>query len=99
MSISSLYNVILSTYVSEKSSRMADKHKQLVFKVMPMANKYQIKDAVEKSFDVKVESVQICRYQGKKRNFAQIPGKRKQWKKAYVTLKEGYDIELSGGKS
>lgn len=88
------YRILLTPRFSEKSAMLADKFRQVTFVVWPQANKDQIKQAVEMCFDVKVAAVHICRYQGKRRVFRQIPGKHKQWKKAYVTLKAGYDIKF-----
>jgi len=88
------YRILLAPRISEKASRLADAHHQVVFTVWPQANKMQVKQAVEQCFDVKVSAVRICRYQGKQRIFKQVPGRRKHWKKAYVTLMPGYDINF-----
>lgn len=93
-----LLHVIQGPHVSEKASIIADKHKQFVFKVATDANKLEIKHAVEDLFDVKVDAVRVCKVKGKTRTFKQIAGRRKNWKKAYVSLKEGFDIDFSGTK-
>lgn len=93
-----LMKVILSPVVSEKSTMIADKHRQYVFKVLPSATKQEIQSAIELLFKVTVESVQVCNVKGKKRVFRQQPGTRKSWKKAFVTLKEGDDINFVGAE-
>lgn len=94
MSDSALYNIILAPHVSEKGTQLADSAQQVVFKVAIDATKPQIRRAVEKVFSVEVESVQVVRQKGKKKNFGRIPGKRKDWKKAYIRLKQGQDIDF-----
>ena len=93
-----LYQIIQSPIVSEKSTRTADKHRQMVFEVLPSASKSEIKQAVEMAFEVEVESVQVANVRGKVKRFGRTPGKRKDWKKAYVRLKEGHDIDFAGGQ-
>ena len=87
--------MILAPHVSEKSALTADLNNQAVFKVAVDATKPEIKKAVEKLFKVEVESVQVLNVKGKvKRNrFGAI--KKPSWKKAYVTLKEGQDIDYT----
>ena len=94
-----LYQVILAPIVSEKSTRTADKHRQVVFQVMPGASKQDIKQAVEMAFEVEVQSVQTINMRGKVKRFGRTPGGRKDWKKAYVKLKEGHDIDFAGGQA
>lgn len=95
-----LMQILLAPHVSEKSTITAEKNRQYVFKVAPSANKNQISRAVEMLFGVKVDSVQVVNVEGKRKNFGRIPGKRKDWKKAYVKLAEGQQIEFefSGAK-
>ena len=93
-----LYQVIVAPIVSEKSTRTADKHRQMVFEVLPSASKTEIKQAVEMAFEVEVESVQVANVRGKVKRFGRTPGVRKDWKKAYVKLKEGHDIDFAGGQ-
>lgn len=93
-----LYQVVLAPIVSEKSTRTADQYRQVVFKVIPGATKSDIKQAVEMAFDVEVESVQVANVRGKVKRFGRTPGSRKDWKKAYVKLKEGHDIDFAGGQ-
>ena len=92
-----LHQIILAPVVSEKSTRVAEKRNQAVFKVLPDARKPEIKEAVEKLFSVKVKSVATLNVKGKTKRFGQTVGKRSDWKKAYVTLAEGQEIDFAGG--
>lgn len=92
MNQSRLMRVLISQHSSEKANRLSDKHGQIVFKVLPDATKLEIKAAVELLFLVKVKSVQTVNVKGKRKHFGRVHGKRSDWKKAYVGLKEGYDI-------
>jgi len=91
-----LMKVLLAPIVSEKSTRLADAHRQFVFKVLPNASKPDVRKAVELMFDVKVDNVQISNVRGKTKLFGQSLGRRADWKKAYVTLAEGHDIDFMG---
>jgi len=91
-----LLQVVLGPHVSEKSARLADKHRQVCFKVMRDATKAEIRAAVEKLFAVKVEDVTVATQHGKLKRFGQSIGHRQDWKKAFVTLAEGHDIDFSG---
>jgi large subunit ribosomal protein L23 len=91
-----LMAVLLGPHLSEKSSLAADKRQQYVFKVRPDSNKHQIRRAVELMFDVKVQGVQVVNCIGKTKRFGQSIGRRQDWKKAYVTLAEGQDINFMG---
>jgi large subunit ribosomal protein L23 len=93
-----LMKVLLAPIVSEKSTRVADAHRQFAFKVMKNASKPDVRKAVELMFDVKVDSVQIANVRGKSKRFGQSLGKRSDWKKAYVTLAEGHDIDFMGAE-
>lgn len=88
--------ILLSPRVSEKASLIADKYRQFTFKVLRTATKYNIADAVESLFKVKVKAVRTVSVKGKKRRFGGIEGRTKDWKKAYVTLQEGFDIDFTG---
>jgi large subunit ribosomal protein L23 len=88
------YRIILSPQVTEKSTLVADKYNQHIFKVKKDANKKQIKKAIEEIFDVSVVSVRTINTKGKKKSFNRIIGKRADWKKAIIRLKEGDDIKL-----
>lgn len=87
--------VIRSPHTSEKSTYLADKKKQYTFKVLNDATKDEIKQAVEQLFQVKVKHVTVMNMQGKRKRFKQMNGKRSDWKKAFVSLHEGHDIDLS----
>jgi large subunit ribosomal protein L23 len=88
--------VLLAPHVSEKGTIMADKLRQHVFRVSRDAGKLEIKQAVEKLFNVKVESVRVVNTQGKNKAFQRQLGRRSDWKKAYVRLAEGHDITFEG---
>ena len=91
-----LYKIILKPRISEKATIIAEKNRQFVFAVDTSANKSEVKRAVELLFKVEVDNVRVLNVKGKKKTFAQRPGRRKNWKKAYVTLKEGHDIDFIG---
>lgn len=93
-----LLQVLLRPHSSEKGAIIAEKNRQFIFKVLPDATKPEIKQAVELLFGVKVDAVQVSNVRGKARRFRQTTGQRKSWKKAYVALKEGYDIDFAGTK-
>lgn len=96
MSQERLLKILLAPRISEKATRVAEKHRQFVFKVLRDANKQEIKAAVEQLFEVKVKSVQVLNVPGKERRFGQRIGRRQDWKKAYISLQEGYDINFAG---
>ncbi len=93
-----LSKILLAPVVSEKSTRMAESNKQMVFKVLRDASKPEVRKAVEKMFDVTVSSVQLMNVKGKIKRFGQSVGRRSDWKKAYVTLAEGSDIDFAGAE-
>jgi len=91
-----LMKVLMAPHISEKSSVAADQSNQIVFKVATDATKPEIKQAVELLFDVKVDRVQVCNVKGKTKRFGAKMGRRSDWKKAYVTLQEGQEIDFLG---
>lgn len=93
-----IMKVLVAPVVSEKSTRLADKHRQFVFKVVKDASKPEVRKAVELMFDVKVDAVQITNVKGKIKRSGSRLGKRSDWKKAFVTLAEGYDINYTGAE-
>jgi len=95
MSSYQLANVLLAPIVSEKSAALAESNKQFVFKVDKRANKDEIKSAVELMFSVEVDSVNVLNVKGKQKRSARSLYKKSDWKKAYVKLKEGFDIEFA----
>ena len=90
-----LMQVVLAPVVSEKSTRVADKNRQYVFRVADAATKPQIKAAVELLFNTKVDSVTVARVKGKEKRFGRFMGRRNNWKKAYVRLAEGQEINFA----
>jgi len=99
MSKERLMQVLLGPHVSEKSTRLADEHHQVVFKVRKDADKDEIRRAVEMLFEVKVSAVTVLNQRGKRKRFANSgKGARSDWKKAYVQLAPGFDINFMGGE-
>ena len=94
MDIANLSKIILMPHVSEKTVMIADNVKQQTFKVASTATKKDVKEAIEKLFNVDVIKVNILTVTGKQKVFGRTKGRRKNYKKAYVTLKEGQDIDL-----
>jgi large subunit ribosomal protein L23 len=90
-----ILTVLRFPHTSEKTTRLADKHQQFTFKVLLTATKDEVKAAVEKMFEVKVKNVSVVTVKGKTKKFKQTSGKRSDWKKAYVTLLDGYDIQFT----
>ena len=93
-----IMKILIAPIVSEKSTRLADVNRQLVFKVVPDASKPEVRKAVELMFDVKVDAVQTANVRGKTKRFGQSMGKRSDWKKAYVKLEDGQEIDFIGGE-
>jgi large subunit ribosomal protein L23 len=93
-----LLQIIEAPVVSEKSTFVADKFEQVIFRVAPDATKPEIKAAVELVFKVQVESVQVSNVKGKKKRSGRFLGRRKDWKKAYVCLKPGQEINFAAGE-
>ena len=91
-----LYQIIRRPVISEKTTIAADKNQQIVFEVLEDANKSEIREAVETLFEVKVKQVQVVNVRGKVKRFGRTPGQRSNWKKAYVRLQEGHDIDFLG---
>lgn len=89
-----LMTVLRGPHVSEKSTLIADAHNQIVFRVRRDANKAEIRRAVEKLFEVEVLNVKVVNVGGKHKRFGRRAGKRADWKKAYVSLAPGHDIEF-----
>ena len=98
-------NIIVSPMLTEKSNLLGEKHNKYVFKVSPKANKLQIKQAIEKRFDVRITKVCTSVYKGKLKNTSvksgghviRTSGHRDLWKKAIITLKKGQSIDLTTG--
>lgn len=88
------YLVLHAPIVSEKSTGVTQQHNQYVFRVATDATKPEIKEAVEKLFNVKVLQVRTCNYYGKQKRVGRFMGRRSAWKKAYVSLASGDSIDL-----
>jgi large subunit ribosomal protein L23 len=91
-----LAQVLVAPIVSEKATSVAEKHNQVLFKVLRDATKPEIKAAVELLFKVEVESVQTVNQKGKVKRFGRSIGRRDNVKKAYVSLKAGQELNFSG---
>ena len=90
-----LMNVVLAPVVSEKSTFVADKNRQYVFRVADRATKPQVKAAIELMFKIKVDGVTLLNVRGKERRFGRLAGRKRNWKKAYVRLAEGQEINFA----
>jgi large subunit ribosomal protein L23 len=91
-----LYSVILGPHVSEKSTLMTEDNNQYAFRVAIDASKPEVKEAVEKIFNVVVDDLQILNVKGKtKRSFRGKTRSRSNWKKAYVRLEAGHEIDFA----
>jgi large subunit ribosomal protein L23 len=97
MNAERLLQVVLAPQVSEKATYVGEKRGQVVFRVAADATKPEIKAAVELLFKVDVESVQVLNVKGKVKRFRQTFGRRKSWKKAFVSLKPGQEINFVEG--
>ncbi len=93
-----LMTVLVGPHVSEKTATVAESNNQICFKVRRDSTKKEIAQAVEMMFEVEVEKVQVSNVRGKIKRFGQTFGKRADWKKAYVTLAEGHDIDFLGAE-
>ncbi len=92
-----LLKVILAPHISEKSTIAAEENNTIVFKVANDATKAEVKAAVEKLFEVEVTGVRTLNVKGKTKRTGMRFGRRSDWKKAYVTLKEGSELDFVGG--
>ena len=91
-----LTRIILGPHISEKAENSAENYRSIVFKVLTNASKLEVKKAVENLFKVKVANVRLLNVKGKTKRTGQRMGQRKDWKKAYVELCEGHDINFAG---
>ncbi len=94
-----LMQVLLAPVISEKSTHVADKYEQVIFRVASDATKPEIKAAVELMFKVQVESVKVVNVRGKEKRFGRFMGRRNHWKKAYVCLMPGQEINFAEGET
>ena len=91
-----LAKVLIAPIVSEKATSVAEKHNQVLFRVLRDATKPEIKAAVELLFKVEVKAVQVANQKGKVKKFGRSIGRRDHVKKAYVSLKAGTELNFSG---
>ncbi len=91
-----LIQILVEPQLSEKATRVADTHGQYVFKVLADATKPEIRAAVEKLFNVQVSGVQVLNVRGREKRFRGRAGSRQGWKKAYVSLRPGFNIDFMG---
>ncbi|WP_420558999.1 50S ribosomal protein L23 [Tepidicaulis sp.] len=96
MSDAKYYDTIVSPLITEKAT-MASEQNQVIFRVPLVATKPEVKEAVEKLFGVKVKAVNTLRQKGKTKRFRGTIGRRSDFKKAIVTLEEGYSIDVTTG--
>ena len=96
MNAERMHQILLRPVISEKSTNAAEANRQVVFEVLENATKAEVREAVEKLFDVSVTAVQVLNVRGKIKRFGKTPGKRNNWKKAYVRLATGDDIDFLG---
>ncbi len=91
-----LHEIIRKPLITEKANDLKEQAQVVAFEVTRSANKIEIKQAVEKAFDVKVKSVNTMQFRGKVKRVGVNLGQRSNWKKAYVTLEEGQNIDFYG---
>jgi len=93
-----LMKVLLAPQISEKATYVAEKNEQVIFRVAPDATKPEIKAAVEMMFKVSVDSVQVANVKGKVKRSGRFVGRRNNWKKAYVCLAAGQEINFAASE-
>lgn len=93
-----LMKVLLAPQISEKATQVAEKNEQVIFRVVPDATKPEIKAAVEMMFNVTVDSVQVANVKGKVKRMGRYVGRRNNWKKAYVCLASGQEINFAASE-
>ena len=91
-----MHQILLRPVISEKSTSEGNESQQVVFEVLQDANKVEVREAVEKLFNVREENVRDLNVRGKVKRFGKTPGQRSNWKKAYVRLAKGQDIDFIG---
>lgn len=95
MNAERLLQVVLAPVVTEKATMVAETNQQIVFRVAADATKPEIKAAVEHLFNVEVESVQVLNQNGKAKRFGRFQGRRRNERKAYVSLKAGQELDFT----
>ncbi|MBM4181809.1 MAG: 50S ribosomal protein L23 [Betaproteobacteria bacterium] len=93
-----LLQVILAPIISEKATMLADKREQVIFRVATDATKPEIRAAVELLFKVQVKDVKVANVKGKNKRFGRFTGRRSDWKKAFVCLKPGQELNFAAGE-
>ncbi|MDD4911289.1 MAG: 50S ribosomal protein L23 [Sideroxydans sp.] len=93
-----LLNILLAPQISEKATYVAEKNEQVIFRVVTDATKPEVKAAVEKLFNVTVDSVNMANVKGKQKRFGRSIGRRQDWKKAYVCLAAGQEINFAASE-
>ena len=93
-----IMKVLLGPHVTEKAAIIGESSNQYVFQVATDATKPEIKKAVETLFEVEVDAVRVTNVKGKVKRSGQRLGRRKDWKKAYVRVKDGQTIDFMGGE-
>ena len=94
-----MLSIVLAPHMSEKAAIGTEKRRAYVFQVRQDANKSEVKEAIEYLFNTKVDKVRVLNVKSKPRRFGNIIGKKKGWKKAYVTLLEGQNIDMAGSSA
>jgi len=92
-----IMKVLLAPHITEKAAMVGESSNQYVFRVTTDATKPEIKQAVEHLFEVQVDDVRVVNVKGKTKRFGARFGRRKDWKKAYVRVKAGQEINFIGG--
>jgi large subunit ribosomal protein L23 len=93
-----ILKIILSPHISEKATIAAEKRREYVFEVLKNASKAEIKTAIEHLFKTQVDAVRVLNVKTKPKRFGKVEGRSKAWKKAYVTLQEGQEINFAGNQ-
>lgn len=91
------FRILRRPIITEKTAAFGSSNNGVVFEVHPDANKPEIKDAVEKIFGVKVDTVRVVNYMGKIKRVKNLPGRQRSWRKAYISLREGSSIDIVEG--
>ncbi len=93
-----IMNILLGPHITEKAAIIGESSNQYVFQVATTATKPEVKQAVEKLFEVEVDAVRVVNVKGKTKRTGNRLGQRKNWRKAYVRVKAGQTIDFAGGE-
>lgn len=91
-----ILTILRAPHVSEKAAMSSNGYSQYVFKVASDSSKFEIREAVEQLFEVKVRNVRVCNVKGKRVRFGRMMGRQQDWKKAYITLERDQQIDIAG---